>query len=158
MSQQITFDPFAIWKQMYDKAEEQWNQTLDETMHKEEFSKWMGQSLNGYLQYQSLAQKSTEKYLEQANMPSRQDLSNVASMVIGVEDKVDKLEQTIEEEVLDRLKKIDLSEEVKSLKADVADISQKLDQLFELLQSKQEVAAAKATNVKGNQVSNNVKK
>lgn len=150
MSQQITFDPFAMWKQMYDKAEEQWNQTLDETMHKEEFSKWMGQSLNGYLQYQNLAQKSTEKYLEQANMPSRQDLSNVASMVIGVEDKVDKLEQTIEEDVLDRLKQIDLSEEVKSLKADVAGISQKLDQLFELLQSKQEVAAAKAPNTKGN--------
>lgn len=158
MSQQITFDPFAMWKQMYDKAEEQWNQTLDETMHKEEFSKWMGQCLNGYLQYQNLAQKSTEKYLEQANMPSRQDLSNVASMVIGVEDKVDKLEQTIEEDVIDRLKQLDLSEEVKSLKTDVANISQKLDQLFELLQSKQEVAAAKATNAKTNQVPSNVKK
>ncbi len=158
MSQQIPFDPFAIWKQMYDKAEEQWNQTLDETMHKEEFSKLMGQSLNGYLHYQNLAQKSTEKYLEQANMPSRQDLSNVASIVISVEDKVDKLEQTIEENVLDRLKQFDLTKEVQSLKSDVSNISKRLDQLFELLQSKQEVAASKATNIKNNQESNTNKK
>lgn len=148
MSQQMSFDPFALWKQMYDKAEEQWSQTVDETMHKEEFSKWMGQCLNGYLQYQNLTRQSAEKYLEQANMPSRQDISNLANLVIHVEGKVDNLEQIIEEELVDRLKQDELAKEVRSLKTDVAKMSKRLDQLFELLESKSEAAAAKESTAK----------
>lgn len=145
MSQQMPFDPFALWKQFYDKAEEQWSQTVDEAMHKEEFSKLMGQSLNSYLQYQNMARQSAEKYLEQANMPSRQDVANVASMIVNVETKVDRLEQTIEEEVVDALKQSDLSKEVKALKADMAKLTKRLDQLFEILEAKTEAAVAKET-------------
>lgn len=148
MSQQIPFDPFALWKQMYDKAEEQWSQTIDENMHQEDFSKWMGQCLNGYLQYQNVARQSAEKYLEQANMPSRQDLSNVASMVVNIEEKIDKLEQTVEEDVLDMLSQQDLSKEVKALRSDVTKMAKKLDQLFDLLEAKSEIAATRETAVK----------
>ena len=147
MTQQMSFDPFALWKQMYDKMEEQWSQTIDESMHKEDFSKWMGQCLNGYLQYQDMARKSTEKYLEQTNMPSRQDLANVASMVINIEEKVDCLEQTIEEDILDNLKQLDVLKEVKSLKTEVARLSKKMDQVVDLLQTKWETAAALSTPV-----------
>ncbi|MEW9671026.1 poly(R)-hydroxyalkanoic acid synthase subunit PhaE [Ammoniphilus sp. 3BR4] len=139
MSQQMPFDPFALWKQFYDKAEEQWSQTMDEAMHKEEFSKLMGQSLNSYLQYQNVARQSAEKYLEQANMPSRQDVANVASLIVNVESKLDKLE----EEVIDALNQSDLSKEVKTLKADMAKLSKRLDQLFDILEAKSEIAATK---------------
>ncbi|WP_134698491.1 hypothetical protein [Ammoniphilus sp. YIM 78166] len=145
MSQHMPFDPFAVWKQFYDKAEEQWSQTIDEAMHKEEFSKWMGQSLNSYLQYQNVARQSAEKYLEQANMPSRQDVANIAGMVVNVEGKLDKLEQTIEDEIIDQLKQRDLSKEVKTLQADIAKLTSRLDQLFEILQAKSEIATAKET-------------
>jgi polyhydroxyalkanoic acid synthase PhaR subunit len=133
VNQQISFDPFALWKQMYDKAEEQWSQTIDEAMKKEEFSKWMGQSMSGYLQYQEFARKSTEKYLEQANMPSRQDIANVASLVVNLEDKVDQLEQVIEENVVDSLKDLDVVKEIKSLKSEMTKMSKRMDQLFQLL-------------------------
>lgn len=139
MSQQMPFDPFALWKQFYDKAEEQWSQTMDEAMHKEEFSKLMGQSLNSYLQYQNVARQSAEKYLEQANMPSRQDVANVASLIVNVESKLDKLE----EEVIDALTQSDLTKEVKTLKADMAKLSKRLDQLFDILEAKSEIAATK---------------
>lgn len=150
MSQQMSFDPFALWKQMYDKAEEQWSQTIDEAMHKEEFSKWMGQCLNGYLQYQNLARQSAEKYLEQANMPSRQDISNIASLVVHVEEKIDKLEQVIEEDIIDFLKQADWAKEVKNLKEDIAKMSKRLDQLFGLLEAKTEIAASKESSSKNN--------
>jgi polyhydroxyalkanoic acid synthase PhaR subunit len=151
MSQQMSFDPFALWKQMYDKVEEQWSQTMDENMHKEDFSKWMGQCLNGYLQYQDMARKSTEKYLEQANMPSRQDLANVASMVINVEEKVDSLERIIEENVLDSLKKGDTAKEIQLLKTELAKLSTKMDQIADLLATKLQTSAevaSTAPNVK----------
>ncbi|HJV46468.1 MAG TPA: polyhydroxyalkanoic acid synthase subunit PhaR [Bacillota bacterium] len=147
MTQQMSFDPFALWKQMYDKMEEQWSQTIDESMHKEDFSQWMGQCLNGYLQYQDMARKSTEKYLEQANMPSRQDLSSVASMVINIEEKIDNLEQTIEEDILDNLKQLDAVKEIKSLKTEMGRLSKKMDQIVDLLQANRETAITLSTPV-----------
>jgi polyhydroxyalkanoic acid synthase PhaR subunit len=141
VSQQISFDPFALWKQMYDKAEEQWSQTIDESMKKEEFSKWMGQCMNGYLQYQEIARKSTEKYLEQANMPSRQDIANVASLVINMEDKIDHIEQLIEEDVTNPQKDLDVVKEIKSLKNEMTKMSKRMDQFFQVLTESNSSAA-----------------
>ncbi|MDP4106870.1 MAG: poly(R)-hydroxyalkanoic acid synthase subunit PhaE, partial [Bacillota bacterium] len=75
-------DPFAVWKNMYDKTEAKWNEVLHETMQKEGFSEWLGQVQNAYLQYQQLVQKSTDNYLKQVNIPTRDEISNVASLII----------------------------------------------------------------------------
>ena len=155
MSQQISFDPFALWKQMYDKAEEQWSQTIDESMKKEEFSKWMGQCMNGYLQYQEIARKSTEKYLEQANMPSRQDIANVASLVINMEDKIDHIEQLIEEDVTNPQKDLDVVKEIKSLKNELTRMSKRMDQFFQVLTESNSSAANNKSVANNSSAANN---
>jgi polyhydroxyalkanoic acid synthase PhaR subunit len=142
MKQQKYLDPFDMWKQFYDKAEEEWNHTIDQSMHKEEFSKWMGHYLNGYLQVQELTQKTASKYLEQANIPSRQDLVHVSSLVVNLEEKVDRLEQTVEEGFL-HSKEMDSTRDIKSLKNDLAKMSKRLDQLFDLIENKKEASEQK---------------
>ncbi|MBN6188317.1 polyhydroxyalkanoic acid synthase subunit PhaR [Aneurinibacillus sp. BA2021] len=134
MSTQNPFDPFALWKDLYDKTETQWSKTFDESMRKEDFSAWMGQFLNLYLQYQNMVKQSTENYLAQANVPSRADLSNLASLLVNLEAKVDNLEEMIEEDLSHQISSLNVSREMNRLKTDMKSIDKKLDQLMTLLE------------------------
>lgn len=134
MNNKIPFDPFAMWKDMYEKTESHWSKVVDESMRKEDFSEWMGQFLNMYLQYQNMIKQSTEKYLEQANMPSRADISNLASLIVNLEAKVDDLEEMIEEDLAHQINSLNVNREINRLKTDVKNLDKKLDQVILLMQ------------------------
>lgn len=138
MSQQTQFDPFKMWKEFYDQSEAQWGKMFDESMHKEDFSEWMGHFLNVYLQYQNMVKQSTEKYLEHANFPSRADISNIASLIVNLETKVEGLEEIVETEVVGKTGNASLSKEIDSLKAEVKSIDDKINQIFELVKKQSE--------------------
>ncbi|WP_052947796.1 polyhydroxyalkanoic acid synthase subunit PhaR [Aneurinibacillus tyrosinisolvens] len=138
MSQQTPFDPFSLWKDLYDKSESQWSKVVDETMHKEDFSEWMGQFLNMYLQYENMIKQSTEKYLHQANMPSRADISNLASLMVNLEAKVDDLEEIVEESLSQQMKTLEASREVNRLKTDIRNLDKKLEQILTLVKDQAE--------------------
>lgn len=114
-------DPFEIWKSVYDKTEENLNGVIHETLKTEAFSEWLGQVQSGYLQYREHIQKTTDEYLKQINMPTREELTNIASLIINVEEKVEGLEQKIEEELLDD----SLSAEVSKLKSNIFKLDKK---------------------------------
>lgn len=134
MTQQAFQDPFTVWKSMYEKTESKWNEVIHETMQKEAFSEWMGQVQNAYLQYQELIQTTTESYLKQANMPTREEISNVASLIINLEEKVENLDLKLDE---DRSVN-SLSTEINKLKANIVKIDKKLEQVLKALQPVEE--------------------
>ncbi len=144
MTQQTSLDPFAMWKSFYDKAESNWSELINESMQKEAFSEWMGHSLNLYLQYQDLVQKSTENYLKQVNMPTRAEVSNLASLMINLEEKIDQLDQKVEDELIDK----QVSTDINKLKNEFAKLDKKLDKILKMLQQNEgaenTVAAAAA--------------
>jgi len=130
MSQQTTFDPFTLWKSMYEKLEENWSDIIHDSMKKESFAEWMGQSLNTFLMYQDFIQKTTEGYLKQMNMPSREEVSNVASLVINLEEKVEELDEKMD----DVLSNKQLSTEINRLKNNISKLDKKLDQMLSILE------------------------
>ena len=130
MTEQKYLDPFAVWKNMYDKTEAKWNEVLHETMQKEAFSEWLGQVQNTYLQYQQIVQKTTDSYLKQVNLPTRDEISNVASLIINLDEKVDNLDQKIEDELLANSN----SAEINKLKASISNLDKKLDNILKAVQ------------------------
>lgn len=138
MTQQTYLDPFAMWKSVYEKTESKWNEVLHETMQKEAFSEWMGQVQNAFLQYQELVQTTTENYLKQVNMPTRDEISNVASLIINLEEKVDNLDQKIDDEILGNSQAAELN----NLKISIAKLDQKMDGI---LKAFQQLAAQEAS-------------
>jgi polyhydroxyalkanoic acid synthase PhaR subunit len=143
LTQQTFLDPFAIWKSMYEKTESKLNEVLHETMQKEAFSEWMGQVQNSYLQYQKFVQTSADNYLKQVNLPTRSEVSNVASLIINLEEKVDGLDQKIEEELLVNSS----SSEISKLKSSIAKLDKKIDSLLKVVQQPVESAPAAAPQV-----------
>jgi polyhydroxyalkanoic acid synthase PhaR subunit len=119
---------------MYEKTESQLNEVLHETMQKEAFSEWMGQVQNGYLQYQQVVQNTTETYLKQANMPTREEISSIASLIINLENKVEDLDEKIEEELLTN----SAASEINKLKASISKLDKKIDTLLKAIQVTEE--------------------
>lgn len=134
MTQKNFLDPFQVWKSMYDKTESKWNEVIHENMQKEGFSEWMGQVQNGYLQYQQMVQKTTETYLKQANMPTRDEISSIASLIINLEEKVENLDEKIEEELLTN----SAASEINKIKASIAKLDKKIDTLLKVIQTTEE--------------------
>lgn len=127
MTQNTSFDAFAFWKDLYDKTESAWHDVIQETLGKESFAEGLGQIQGQYLQYQELVNKMTESYLKQANMPSREEIANVASLIINLETKIDDLEDQLD------TTKESTSKEIDQLKKTVSNLDKKLDKIVDLL-------------------------
>lgn len=138
MTQQTLSDPFTVWKSFYEKTEASWNDVLHETMQQEAYAEWMGQTQNAYLQFQELIQKTTDAYLKQMNMPTREEISSVASLIINVEEKVEELDQKVEDELLNS----PTLAEISKLKTTVTRLDKKMDRVLKALQQVEEAATA----------------
>ncbi|MFJ8262872.1 polyhydroxyalkanoate biosynthesis repressor PhaR [Rummeliibacillus sp. NPDC094406] len=127
MSQTVTLDPFKIWKDMYEKTESTWRGAIQDTLGTEQFAQGLGQIQNQYVQYQEVVNTMTESYLKQVNIPSREEIAKVASLIINVDTKIDDMEDLIDEQ------KDSTTSEIDQLKKDVNNLNHKLDQVLELL-------------------------
>lgn len=87
------FDPLQAWKEVYEQTETFWGKALNETIQKEEYSAWMGSVLDLNLFYQKMLNDVTKNYLEKVNIPTKEDIARVASLVINLENKVDNIEE-----------------------------------------------------------------
>lgn len=142
MTQTTSFDVFTLWKEIYNKTESAWHEAIQETLEKKSFSESLGQIQSQYVQYQELVNKMTESYLKQANIPTRDEIANVASLIINVDAKVDQLEDVVDEQ------HVVITKEIDALKKSISRLEKKLDTIIDLLgqPAKQESAVATATN------------
>ncbi|MDQ0205781.1 polyhydroxyalkanoic acid synthase subunit PhaR [Alkalicoccobacillus murimartini] len=141
MSDQKSFDPFTLWKDVYQQSESYWGSVLDEKMKEDQFSEWMGKTLEMNLLYKKAQDEITNKYLEQVNVPTRSDLSNIASLVVNVESKVDRVEDLVDEIDIIQVK-AELKREMTLMKKDIKQLDGKLDQILTELQN----STSKTTN------------
>src|SRR5437660_12108709 len=87
------------WKQFLDQWIEAWSKVLGQAMGTEQFAKQMGQSLDQMLVSAAPAKKAMDQQIEQAlqalNLPSRTQLTAVAKQLVELEDRIDRLEESI---------------------------------------------------------------
>lgn len=133
-------DPFQAWKDVYDKTESYWGKVIGDNMNREEFSQMMGNVLNMNLQYQQAINEVTGRYFQQVNIPTKEDVANVASLVINVEEKVEALEDRFDD-LEDKQDSPAFKREVTKLKSDVKSLDKKLDKVLSLLEEQQDTQA-----------------
>lgn len=148
MSDQKTFDPFMLWKDYYKNVETYWGKTLEENMQKEEFSEWLGKVVDLNMLYKQMVDKSAKQYLDQMNLPSRDDLSSLSSLIVNIDAKVDDMEERLEENLENQISSTVLKKELTNLKKDVKDLSSKLDDVLQFLKDSQQKEAANVTTKK----------
>ncbi|MGJ9459987.1 poly(R)-hydroxyalkanoic acid synthase subunit PhaE [Oceanobacillus sp. CF4.6] len=129
MTNQSMLDPFSLWKSMYEQTESNLSEVINETLKKEEYAELLGQVQNGFLQYQQLIQSTTDSYLKQINVPTREEISSVASLIINLEEKVESLDEKIDDKLLNET----VSSEINKLKTSISRLDKKMNQVIEAL-------------------------
>ena len=127
MTQKVPFEPFTMWKDMYENTEKAWHDVIQDTLGKESFSEGLGQIQNSYLQYHELVNNMTETYFKQANIPTRDEIANVASLVINLEGKIDNIDDQFYEN------SETMTKEINQLKRTVSNLDKKFDKVLETL-------------------------
>ena len=127
MTQKISFEPFTMWKDMYEHTEKAWNDVIQDTLGKESFSEGLGQIQSSYLQYHEMINNLTEAYFKQANIPTPDEIANVAALVINLEEKID----TIDDQLYENSETS--SKEISQLKRTINKLEKKFDKILEAI-------------------------
>jgi polyhydroxyalkanoic acid synthase PhaR subunit len=153
MTQQKNFNPLELWKDFYNQSESYWSNVLDEKMKEEYFSEWMGKVLEMNLQHKKMLNASTESYLTQVNLPTQNDLSNIASLIVNVDSKIDNLEELVEETSANQVNQAELKRDMTRVKNEIKSLDNKLDEILAQLNGK--ISAGKVKETVENNKSDN---
>jgi polyhydroxyalkanoic acid synthase PhaR subunit len=103
------FDPFAPWVQFVDRWMKSWSGVMSETVANERFAASMGEQLEGMFEATKLVRQqmkvSVEQYLQQMNLPTRDQVASLAERLTNVEMRLDDLDAKLDD-TLDHIKAI----------------------------------------------------
>lgn len=122
-----------MWKELYDKTEHAWRDVIQDTLGKEYFAEGLGHIQSQYLQYQDIVNQMSEAYLKSVNLPSREEVSNIATLIIQTDAKIDQLEDQLDDYQQSS------SKEIEQLKKTVSLLDKKLDKILDLLVKQQSI-------------------
>jgi polyhydroxyalkanoic acid synthase PhaR subunit len=88
-------DPFALWRQIYEANERAWSTALEHAMNSPAFAETQGKVLETFLQAQRAVRDQMRSYLEAVNVPTREDIARLGELIVGLEEKVDRVEDRL---------------------------------------------------------------
>jgi len=124
-------DPFAFIKQWYDASSEAWSKMAGDVIANEEFLKAASEFLSSYARLYRSLRHNDEEYWHNLQLPTRSDVARVAELVVALEEKVDRIDETIDDFGA-RAGKVD-DAAAKELQRRIDTIERKLDSLLEMV-------------------------
>ena len=88
-------DPFELWRQIYETNERAWNSVLERTVNNPAFAESSGKILETFLAAQKTVRDNMRSYLEQINLPTREDIARLGELIVALEEKVDQLDDRL---------------------------------------------------------------
>jgi len=131
------YNLFEMWKDLYDQS----SSYVDDKVKEDFPSQGIGQILEMNLLFKKFLNETTEQYLEQVNVPTRNDIANLSSLIVNVDAKVDSLEELLEDS-REQASQPELQKEVANLKKEMKSLDTKLNQILDLLKETKEAATA----------------
>jgi hypothetical protein len=93
-------DPFAAWRAWRDAGLDAWAKSMTSIVNTESFSQAIGAQLDSLLAVngplQQVVHQSMERYLAQANLPSRSETTALASRLTQIEMRLDDMQAQVE--------------------------------------------------------------
>ena len=95
----MTPDVMSQWKQFLDQSIEAWSKSLGEAMNTEGFAQALGRYLDQWLVASAPVKKAADQAIDQAlqtlNMASRSQLTGVARQIVELEERIEKIEESV---------------------------------------------------------------
>ncbi|MGZ3634282.1 MAG: polyhydroxyalkanoic acid synthase subunit PhaR [Parachlamydiaceae bacterium] len=125
------FNFYEIWKEYYS----QYSNFFEVRVTKEFPAQGIGQMLEMNLQFKKMVNETTERYLESVNLPTKNELASISSLIVNLDAKVDDIEEFVQETKDDQGDSLELQREMANLKKDMKSLDHKLNQIITLLKS-----------------------
>lgn len=88
-------DPLTMWRSYTEKNEEIYSKFLQQLVSTPAFAQGLGRSASATARYRDMVKQAAKLYLETADMPTREDVSSLASQVVALDAKVDDLSDSL---------------------------------------------------------------
>ena len=120
------FDPFEAWREFYEASEQAWTKSIREMTTTPDYVEIQGRVLETFLAYQKLLRDAMTSQLNFFNLPTRDDIGRLGELLVGVEEKVDRLDETVAK-LQQTVSALD--EQLGQAEAPIAGVEQKVDGL-----------------------------
>jgi polyhydroxyalkanoic acid synthase PhaR subunit len=128
---------FAFYKQWYDTTSETWARFVEETLGSEKFVEIIRPFLESHASFIKIFRNAEEAYLRSLQIPTRSDVAHVAELVIALEEKVDQIDDALEQ----GRDQIATRESMAALDERLSQLERKLDSLSTVLEKVSTVEA-----------------
>lgn len=95
------YDPLEAWQNLRNESLDAWSKMMIQAVNTDEYAKGSGAMLDAYLTasipFNEMLKKAMTQALQQANMPSRTDIINLAERLTQVEMRLDDLDAKLDE-------------------------------------------------------------
>ena len=89
-------DPFTFFQKWYEATSETWAKVVDDMLSSEKFIESASPFIEIYSNFVKTLHRANEEFFSNLQLPTRTDLARVAGLVVAVDEKVDKLEDALE--------------------------------------------------------------
>lgn len=90
-------DPLQFATQWYNATSGPFSQFVGDLIEREEFLEPSSQFLQSYAGFYKIFKNNSEEYLNNLQLPARSDVTHIAGLVVALEDKVDNIEEMLED-------------------------------------------------------------
>ena len=90
-------EPVTFFLRWYNETEERWSETADRLIRRDEVLESMGRFFETYARSEAESRQASEERVKNLGVPTRSDVTRVAKLVVVVENKVDRIEEALED-------------------------------------------------------------
>ena len=148
-------DPFAIFKQWYDATSESWSKIVGEAIATEQFAETIGRFLDSFTSFTIMFRRANEQYFSNLQLPTRSDIARVATLIVNLEEKVDRIEDTLME-AGERSSPSTAGADISKLEARLNRLERKMDRVLAALDRQETKGQDGSTSDQGEQDWNGV--
>ena len=97
MESRQSFDPFTLWRDFYNRAEQAWTESVQRSISTPTFAETMGQTSQTLLNNLEVWRNFAERYVTEVwNLPTRNDLGRLGEVVVAIDAKADDLDDRVD--------------------------------------------------------------
>jgi hypothetical protein len=90
-------DPLEFAVQWYNATSGPFSEFVQDVIEREEFLEPSSRFLQSYAKFYKVFRRNSEDYLRNLQLPVRSDITRVASLIVALEEKVDRIEEAFED-------------------------------------------------------------
>ena len=130
-------DPLQLAAQWYNATSGPYSDFVGDVIEREEFLEPSSQFLQSYASFYKVFKRNSEEYLKNLQLPVRSDITRLAGLVVNLEEKVDRVEEVLEDLEDTGTTTIEpaSAEAIENLEARLDRVEGKLDRLISALEN-----------------------